>query len=259
MLLALVMFLGCGGADCASGGACAVADGEYYVMEPDGLKGNDPVPMVVFFHGHGSSAEDVMDKAQVLDLLDAGWLVVLPQGVGNSWSNVGSPHADRDEIPFVAEILDDVSKRYTVSSVVMSGFSQGSSMAWDAACYLPDRTDALMGASGTFWVPEPTVCDGPVPVRHTHGTSDNTMPLEGRSIGSASQGNVYVGIDAWLTTNGCAEEPDEVVESGPETCSVWSSCSSGAGVQLCLFDGGHRAPAGWSSRMLSWFDEKDAR
>lgn len=250
-MIALLALVAC--APCGEGRACAVDDGRYLVVAPDGWDGRTALPTVVFFHGYGSSAEEQVDNASLRDFRAAGWLTVLPDGVGRTWSNVGSPTQDRDEIPFVAQVLDDVEADWPVEATVASGFSQGSSMAWDAACYLPERFDALMGASGSFWQPEPTRCDGPVPVRHTHGTADGVMPLEGRPIGDAHQGDLDVGMAAWRVTNGLPDTPTGTAVDGPETCTVWSDGDPAHEVQRCLFDGGHRRPSGWTDRMLAWW------
>mgnify|MGYP003885704741 FL=1 len=126
-------------------------------------------------------------------------------------------------------------------------------MAFDVGCYLPGEVDALFGASGTFWRPEPARCDGPLPVRYTHGRDDGVMPLNGRPIGAYHQGSVADSFVALRATNGCPDDPDEVVEVGPETCELWSTCDSGQPLMWCMYDGGHRLPTGWAGRMLDWF------
>ncbi len=245
--------IACGG-PCGDDKPCKVDGGSYYVVAPDDWDGREALPVAVYFHGYNNTAEGQLDRSTSQELRAAGWLTVFPDGVDKTWANVGSPSQARDEIPFTEAVLDDVEASFPVDRVVVSGFSQGSSMAWDAACYLPDRFDALLGASGSFWQPEPTRCDGPVAVRHTHGRQDGVMPLEGRPIGSYHQGSVEVGFAAWRATNGCAEAPDDVFERGPETCEVWSSCTSGLPLERCLYDGGHSRPSGWTERMLDWVD-----
>jgi len=241
---------------CGEGGPCRV-DGGYYLAEaPEDWDGRSSLPMALYLHGYSRSAEDKIDSTVPRDLRQAGWLTVLPQGKGDTWSNVGAPSQSRDEIPFLAAVLADARDRWPVQEVVVTGFSQGSSMAWDVACYLPGEVDALFGASGSFWQPEPRRCEGPVPVRHTHGTADRVMPLEGRPIGSYHQGSVDEGFATLRATSGCAEAPDEVRELGPETCEVWTTCDAGVELQRCLYEGGHRLPTGWTGRMLDWYAEQ---
>ncbi len=237
-------------APCDDEEACRVDGGRYLAVAPEG---DGPWPVLLYFHGYQNSPEGVKDKSTVVPWREAGYLTVFPEGKGGSWSNVGSPHDERDEIAFTEAVLEDVADRYDLDErLVVTGFSHGSSMAWDVACYLPERVTALVGASGSFWVPEPTRCDGPVPVRHTHGTADRVMPLEGRSIGSARQGDVYVGIQTWRDTDACAPT-SRVEDQGEVSCEVWT-CDGGE-VRLCLHSGGHRAPSGWARRSMDWVDE----
>jgi polyhydroxybutyrate depolymerase len=246
-LIALI-FAGC--SPCGNGAMCGVDGGRYLAVEPADVGG--PYPVLLYFHGYQNSPEGVQDKGTVVPWRDAGYLTVFPEGRGGSWSNVGSPHDDRDELAFTQAVLDDVAERFDVADrVVVTGHSHGSSMAWDVACYLPERVDALVGSSGSFWVPEPVSCEAPVPVRHTHGTSDRIMPLEGRPIGSSHQGSVFEGIDAWKATNGCEGVP-RTEASGDVACEVWT-CASGD-VRLCLHDGGHGAPRGWAGRAIDWVE-----
>jgi polyhydroxybutyrate depolymerase len=249
--LPLTLLLACG-PPCGEGGPCRVDGGEYLAVPPDDWDGESTLPTVIYFHGYNSSAQAQVGRKISRQLRAEGWLTIYPDGKQNTWAHVGSPSQARDEIAFVSAVLDDVEQRYPVGIVASSGFSQGSSMAWDAACYLPDRFDLLWGASGSFWEPEPARCDGPVAVRHTHATDDTVMPLEGRPIGSYHQGSVEEGFAAWRTTNGCADEPDAIEVRGPETCEVWSSCTSGLPVERCLYEGGHKRPDGWVARMLEF-------
>lgn len=247
-----LLMLACSRKDCGEDVACKVEDGKYLSALPEGGDG-EALPVFVFFHGYNSNPERMLKRDDPTAFREAGWLTVFPEGLDNTWSNEGSPSDARDEIAFVEQVLDDVAARWNVNDVVVvSGFSQGSSMAWDTACYLPGRVTALAGGSGSFWSPEPTECEGTVPVRHTHGTQDSVMPLEGRAIGQWMQGDVREGIATWVATNGCNEESVVVQEDGPETCEVWLDCSSGDPVSLCLFDGGHSTPKGWAGRMLDW-------
>jgi len=228
---------------------CGVDSGRYLAVAPDGP---GPHPVLLYFHGYQNSPDGVQDKGTVTPWRREGYLTVFPEGEGGSWSNVGSPHDERDELAFTEAVLDDVAERFDVTDrVVVTGHSHGSSMAWDVACYRPERVSVLVGSSGSFWVPEPVSCKAAVPVRHTHGTSDRIMPLEGRPIGSFHQGDVLEGIEAWKGTNRCAGDPRVETVDGV-TCEVWT-CADGE-VQLCLHDGGHGAPSGWAGRAIDWVD-----
>lgn len=233
-----------------------VESGRYVVLEPDDPP-DGPLAAVVWFHGYGGSAEKMTRRGWFRRSLNQRGVVgIVMDGVNNTWAHVGSPSNRRDEIAYLGEVLDDANRRYDLDEdrLWVSGFSQGGSMAWDAACYSGGRFAAAFPASGAFWDPLPEACPaGPITLRHTHGRNDTTVPLEGRPIGGAwRQGDVPTGIDLWRRTNGCAEQPDREVIDGPSTCQVWDRCDSGEDLWFCLYDGQHKTPDGWMGRNLDW-------
>jgi len=236
--------------------------GRYLVQLPDDVSA--PLPVFVYFHGYGGSASgQARRRAITQPLASRGVLGVFPDGLQNTWSHVGSPSQRRDELAFIVEIMDDLERRFDLDPDRrwVSGHSQGGSMAWDAACYRGGQFSALLPTSGAFWEPLPETCPaGPIPLRHTHGLNDTTVPMEGRGIGGSwEQGDVNEGVAIWRAVNGCPVEPDRVVEQGPETCQVWdSSCASGDDIWLCLHEGGHSAPDGWAGRALDWAEAEAA-
>lgn len=237
-------------------GCYEVEGGRYLVSEPAGWDGESPLPMLVYFHPYNGTDSSARGRSWLSGELEArGILGVFPNGINETWAHQGSPSRARDEIAFLDAVLADVESRWPLSSRMASGFSQGGSMAWDAACYRGSRFDAVFPLSGAFWDPLPETCtDGPVNLRHTHGLSDGTVPMEGRPIGNSQQGDVLDGIAVWRAVNGCEEDPDTTEVVGVSTCQVWSSCTSGRQLMLCLHDGGHEIPAGWFEESLDWVD-----
>lgn len=235
-----------------------VESGRYLALEPEGWDGVSELPSLVYFHGHGGSAGGTAASADwLVDGVSAwGGLLILPDGYHNSWSHMGSPEQYRDEEVFVDQVMADAAARWPLSDTrYVSGFSSGGSMAWDVACLRGDDFTAFLPMSGSFWEPLPTECPtGPVSLRHTHGTADTIMPLEGRAIGDAHQGDVFEGMALWRSFDGCAEEPDATVVEGLVTCQLWTTCSSGAQLALCLHDGKHAPPDGWIDHALPWAD-----
>jgi len=253
-----MLLSGCGAPRCAGvDGACyTVDDGRYLAEVPAGWDGEAALDVVFFFHGYSSSAGGIRDRLWAdPDASGSGRLFIFPDGRDETWAHVGSPSAARDELAFFDAVLADVSARWPVGRLFVSGFSQGGSMAWDIACYRGNLLDGAFPASGAFWEPLPERCaDGAVALRHTHGLGDQTVPMAGRPIGASMQGDVYEGVAVWREANGCAAAPDAEVVEGPSTCAVWSSCSSSRPLWLCLHDGGHRTPEGWMGRNLAWID-----
>jgi polyhydroxybutyrate depolymerase len=98
-----------GSEPCGGSVPCVVPTGRYIALPPPGdLRG-----VLVFFHGYQSSAERMRrNEALVVAAHRAGFALVLPDGVGGSWSFPNSPSAARDDVAFVGEVLDDIQKRF---------------------------------------------------------------------------------------------------------------------------------------------------
>ena len=160
---------------------CAVASGHYVAAAPAAWNGDDRLPMLLFLHGYtGNGAGVLADPAVGPVASQAGFLLVAPDGVGGSWSQVGSPSHDRDDVGFLRAVVADARRRWPVDPrlVVAGGFSMGSSMAWDLACYAARDFTAFLSFSGGFWQPLPPACaSGSVNLRHVHGTADPIMPM----------------------------------------------------------------------------------
>lgn len=232
----------------------SVEGGRYLLREPAGWDGQSALPMLVYFHPYGGSDTVIRSRDWIAEGLDEqGALGVFPNGIDNTWAHEGSPSRARDELAFLDAVLADVESRYSLSFAMAAGFSQGGSMAWDAACYRGDRFEAVFPIAGAFWEPLPETCPtGPVELRHTHGLADGMVPMEGRAIGNSQQGDVLSGVAVWQAVNGCAEEPDRSEDVGATTCQIWSSCASQRELSLCLHDGGHEIPTGWFADSLGW-------
>lgn len=248
--------VGCSAQTCSTGeeDCYDVGTGRYYAFSPDADPGKEGYKLLVYFHGYGSSASKTSKKQWLRNEANRrGYLLVLPDGLDNTWAHVGSPSEARDETAFIDQVVADAETRWSVSTQrVVGGFSQGGSMVWDVACYRGDAFSAFIPASGGFWEPLPDECASPVSLRHTHGTADTVVPMAGRPIGSSRQGDIESGFERWRAANGCDVEPDAVITEGSESCEVWTSCSAGRELKLCTHPGKHKKPDGFLPRALEW-------
>lgn len=243
---------GCGGPN----DLCQVEGGQYLAMLPDDWDGEELLPTFIHFHGYGGTAVALYEKGSFTDPMGPiRALAIYPDGQNKTWAHTGSPSSARDELAYFDALFADVKSRFPVDPdrLIISGFSQGGSMAWDVACYRGASTGAVFApVSGSFWEALPTECPaGPIRLRHEHGERDTVIPLQGRSIGSYQQGDTRESIAVMVASNGCIGEPAVVEEDG-RTCQVWTSCAEGGEVQLCLHPGDHRVTSGWHRRALDW-------
>src|SRR5512135_398380 len=197
----------------------AIANGTYRAVEPAGWDGKSPVPMVLYLHGYGQSSSDIVGDAELVAAVTSlGALLIVPDGLNRGWSHVGAPRRDRDDLGFLHAVVADAEARWPVdrAKVYATGFSIGGSMVWDLACHAAQGFAAFLPVSGAFWLPYPTQCEsGPVTLRHVHGLTDTTVPMEGRTIrGRFTQGDVRKGWEILRATDRCAVEPDRATKEG---------------------------------------------
>ena len=248
---------------CGVESPCEVAKGYYLRRLPAGWDGKSPVPVVVYFHGYGANAEEIMADQGFSNAVSAlGALFVAPNGIGTAWSfGAGNMPQRRDDVAFAKAVLDDIEKRYPIdkSRILATGFSIGGSMTWWLSCQLPGRFTAFAPVAGAFWNPLPQSCPaGPVAIRHIHGTDDKTVPMAGRALanGKFVQGDV---LESWrrrLAWNGCTTKPDAESATGDLTCRSWSakSCASGRPLELCLHTGDHIIEPEWLTSGFRWME-----
>ncbi|MEX2519461.1 MAG: polyhydroxybutyrate depolymerase [Paracoccaceae bacterium] len=249
----------CGGPDepCHAGG------GDYHVAAPV-----DPLPRraVIFLHGYGGTGEGIIRNRNFIEAIAArGYAVIAPQGSpmqaggkGGSWNSFG--RADRrDDIAFIAAVADDAAKRFGLDrgTMLLAGFSGGGMMTWRAACDAPGAFAAYAPIAGLLWRPLPERCAGPFAMLHTHGWSDQVVPLEGRSVASGrfTQGDLFKGLKLLRATLGCArDDPDGYGEKDGYLIRRWDDCAAGAALEMALHPGGHMIPPRWSALALDWFE-----
>jgi len=242
---------------------CRLASGgSYRVQVPPGWDGHAALPVLVFLHGYtGKAAEVLADPAVAGPAATLGFLLVAPNGLNGAWSHQGAPHQERDDRTFLRSVLADVKRRWPVNErmVVLGGFSQGASMAWDMACFAPLGFSAFLPFSGGFWERMPTACTAPVNLRHVHGTADETVPLVGRAIRERwRQADISRGFTIWRETDHCTAPPEHHTLSSGLQCDVWS-CRTRRTLEFCLHPGGHEMAAAWLEGGLRWARSVAAR
>ncbi len=110
-LLLWALFLAVGTAGAAplcegEGGRCTLANGFYFAEVPQGWNRRDPLPVLVHFHGFREFAADIISRDDMRDIAaKQGFVLVVPQGEGQTWSHPGSPSQLRDDVAFAESLL----------------------------------------------------------------------------------------------------------------------------------------------------------
>ena len=243
---------------------CEIEGGTYHAVAPTGT----PNGVVLFLHGGGGRGKSLLKSGMAKAATERGYVYVAPDGyhpnsrfVRNWAVKANNSTFERDDVAFLDEVLADVRKRFNVTAkpTLLSGFSRGGSMVWDVACQNPNFATAYAPIAGAFWDDLPETCVAPVKLFHTHGWTDRTVPLEGRTFGGFGRGRVTQG-DVWASLkilreiNGCDKrQPETNSFDGDMWFRHWTDCS-GADIELMLHQGGHGVPKGWSTRTLDWFE-----
>lgn len=236
---------------CGAEDACAIEGGDYRIRFPSAWDGKTPIGAIIFVHGwRGSAAAEMRNQswAKLADELNVAFIAA--DGEDGGWSYPGSPMQDRDEFGYFENLVKDITTRFPIrrDRLMASGFSIGGSMVWNIACYRSSLFAGYAPIAGAFWDPIPRHCPTPTPTLfHVHGTSDRTVPLGGRPIGSRwRQGDVAHGLAVWQNTAGL---PVVFPKSAPANgLGCQRQEAETAVLEVCLHQGGHSVRAEWVKR-----------
>jgi len=250
----------------------------YLLHVPASYTGAAAVPLVLNFHGAGSSpvAQEVYSGFSAR--ADAeNFIVAYPQGVTtanlafthfNAWQ-LGSP--EPDDVAFADTLIDTLESALCIDTthVFSTGISMGAIMSTRLACSLSNRIAAIAPVSGAYYPPNITFlnpaesCPGPrpVPLLAFHGTADTTIPFNG---GPGLNGVLFrLPIDNttpdedvlsdWAAHDGCAGSRQESPVDTEIRLITYGSCPGGAVVQLYAVDGGgHTWPGSFDLPSLGY-------
>ena len=245
----------------------------YLLHVPPHATRNEPLPVVVNFHGGGSNARTQkwytrMDAGADRD----GYIAVYPNGTGGFGKRFLTWNAGNccgvaalngvDDVGFTLAVVDDLAGRTPIDSarVYVTGLSNGSMMAYRVAAEASERIAAVAGVAGAMTLGDfnPKL---PVPVMHIHSLDDE------RALYSGGLGPVFPLADTrafhapveemlkkWIAHNGCpAQGRVESLVSGkpgPDERHTanrlsYAPCRAGAEVVLWKLAGpGHVWPGG---------------
>jgi polyhydroxybutyrate depolymerase len=220
----------------------------YRVHVPASYDPARPMPVVLDFHGYTSNGaeEEYLDHMTVKGDA-AGFIVVQPDGLNNSW-NAGaccgqSASAGVDDVGFVGAMVDALEEKLCVDTarVFATGMSNGGFLAQRLGCELASRIAAIAPVAAVLGV---TTCEPsrPMPILHFHGTADTLVAYDGGQNGFIS---VPEDFAAWAKRDTCVGDPVETFRKEDAHCSTYATCANGSEVTLCTIDGGgHTWPGG---------------
>jgi polyhydroxybutyrate depolymerase len=239
----------------------------YRVHIPPGYDATRPMPIVLAFHGFGSSEVKMEALTGLSTLADTeGFIAVYPRALGpreingegqsnepRSWNADGCCFPARrvvDDVGFVDALLNDLDTHVCVDThrTYAMGFSNGGYFTNRLACERASRFAAVAPVSGPENVKS---ChpSRPVPVLHFHGTADDLIHYAGGS-NLGRYGDTYPGAEEsvrrWAKRNGCGDSPVQTYQKGDSTCVAYTGCTpQSATASLCTVQGGKHAWPGY--------------
>ena len=209
----------------------------YLMHVPSKLPAMVPVPLVLDFHGNGSSAMQEAGGSGWKEKADAeGFIAVYPEGVGRGW-NVGNCCGEAlsskvDDVGFAKALVAAVSSAACIDAqrVYAAGISNGAGLAHRLACEAADVFAAIAAASADL-VTDPCTPARPISELSVRGLRDTLVAYEGGNTGSTGwySPGAKMTLQLWKEINRCTSQ----VDTSREHCETYSGCAGGVEVTLC--------------------------
>jgi len=247
VVAAILCLAGCGGSTAAAtvhsspspalGGHIAVGGvpRTYVAFKPPYLSAAQAAPLVIALHGYTVDAGWMESTTRYDELAKtAGFVVVYPQGIGNSW-NAGAccGQNNYDDVAFMRALITHLMSSANIDPkrVFVAGMSNGGMMAQRLACELSDRITAVASVSGSLMT-DSCHPSRAISVMEMHGTADSIVPYNGGPKGGLGKIPPTLSVmKQWAGLDGCAPTP-VMTQSGIMTTSQWTGCRDGSSVVL---------------------------
>lgn len=189
-----------------------------YVYAPSNIKSNRP--LVISLHGMNQDIDYQKKQAQWELVADtANFTVAYPQSDGTTWDISGMK-----DLNHIKDIINKMAEDYKVdlTRVYLSGFSMGGMTCYHAMNNMPDVFAAFAPVSGYLFGGTPNASTRPVPIFHTHGTSDDVVHFEPYQ----NQEGIEAVISKWKDHNKCTEKTTTTVNGATRTAYSGGDCEA---------------------------------
>jgi polyhydroxybutyrate depolymerase len=218
---------------------------------PPMYTGKTPMPVVIDFHGRGGSASSWKSATGWDSLADQqGFIMIWPDGVGNTWNAGRCCGGTVDDVAFVREIIATLKKDVCIDPkrVYATGCSAGGGMTYKVGCDAADLIaavapvdfDCAYSSDNTGNTPS---CGGCKPARpiseiQFRGTADAMALYDGgiRSGGTNYHAGALKNFAEWGQINQCTGTPAAMADH--PACEEYPSCGGDADTILCTVQNG---------------------
>ncbi len=212
----------------------SVSGREVYVYAPSNLADNSP--LLMSFHGMDQDPSYQQSNTHWESVADtAGFVVAYPKGATgySTWDISG----DKDT-KWITQIIDQLAKDYKINTkrVYMSGFSMGGMLSYHAMGKIADKIAAFAPCSGYLMMGAGTA-QRPVPIFHTHGTSDNVVGYDGLENNLKNYRNQF------KCPSQAEVENNHPNSENKATLYTWGPCENGIYVKHLKLEGRQHSPS----------------
>jgi polyhydroxybutyrate depolymerase len=212
----------------------------FLIYAPSSYNGS-PVPLVFDFHGLSGTSSQQRSLSRWDQLANTeGFLVIYPQGVGNSW-NAGGCCGDSmsqmvDDVAFVRAIVTSLGSCIDTKRVYASGCSNGGGMSFRVGC---EAADVVAGVAPVdFDCVYGTRCASCKPTRpltivQFRSPNDTLVDYDGNGAFSGAVNNFNTMGQINMCTGTAMDLPTNM------NCDTFPMCGGGTQTILCTSSGSH--------------------
>lgn len=226
----------------------------YLVYLPTGFDPAENMPVMMWFHGGGGTANEALNwEADFRSLANSErFIAVYPEAFpdvlegcrcwGYDLGGETNGNYEKD-LEYTSAVIADLVTTYNADSrrIYAGGYSMGASFCWDLACAKSDEIAAIapVAANMYMWTFENCDAAAPTAVCHILGTNDFYAPYNG-SVWSPS---VAAQNAFWVAKNEADPKPETESLGGGVTRYTWAPGPGCHGVQhFRRQGGGHDVP-----------------
>jgi polyhydroxybutyrate depolymerase len=217
----------------------------YVLHVPRRYDGRTALPLVLNFHGYGSSAAQQMAYSLFAPLAEReGFVVAAPEGQGSPrhFNFLAPAPGETDDVVLATDLVDRVADDLCIDAarVYAAGMSNGGVMAFALACRADDRFAAFGAVAALVWSPQ---CEQarPVPVIGFAGTADTVVPFAGGEVNCCGRPRIAAAADTmanWARHNRCRPAPAESSPVPSVRLLRYEGCAPGGAVDFYVVQGG---------------------
>ncbi|MEE2719439.1 MAG: alpha/beta hydrolase-fold protein [Planctomycetota bacterium] len=225
---------------------------QYIIYLPAGFSADENMPVMMWHHGGGGTAQGGLFEADFRSLADdERFIAVYAQAYPDvlesctcwGYEEPGGYSNGNYEIDlaYTSAVIDDLAANYNADRqrIYAGGYSMGGSYVWDLACVKSDEIAAVAPVAASCYPWTFDACDSaePIAVCHILATNDFYAPYNGGWVPSAAAQYNY-----WVEKNQSDPTPQITNLSGGVTQYTWGPGEGCHGYEHFRHGGGHVVP-----------------